>query len=59
MNPLYKQSETYENITRKLEMYKNDNNAFAFKTDTLGSSYSHSLLILAKLTRSKNQVVHE
>ena len=32
------------------------NLAFACKTETLGSLYSHALLIL---TKSKNQVVHE
>ena len=32
------------------------NLAFACKTETLGSPYSHALLIL---TKSKNQVVHE
>ena len=32
--------------------------AFACKTETLGSLYSHALLILT-YTKSKNQVVHE
>ena len=35
------------------------NLAFACKTETLGSLYSHALLILTKLAKSKNQVVHE
>ena len=33
--------------------------AFACKTETLGSLYSHALLILTKSSKSKNQVVHE
>ena len=32
--------------------------AFACKTETLGSLYSHALLILTKWSKSKNQVVH-
>ena len=35
------------------------NLAFAFKTETLGSLYSHALLTLSKSSKSKNQVVHE
>ena len=35
------------------------NLAFACKTETLGSLYSHALLILTKSSKSKNQVVHE
>ena len=35
------------------------NLAFACKTETLGSLYSHVLLILMKSFKSKNQVVHE
>ena len=35
------------------------NLAFACKTKTLGSLYSHALLILTKSSKSKNQVVHE
>ena len=33
--------------------------AFTSKTETLGSSYSHVLLILTKSSESTNQVVHE
>ena len=33
--------------------------AFACKTDTLGSLYSHPVLILTETSKSKNQVVHE
>ena len=33
--------------------------AFACKTETLGSLYSHVLLILTKSSKSKNQVMHE
>ena len=32
---------------------------FAYKTETLGSLYSHALLILLKSSKSKYQVVHE
>ena len=32
---------------------------FACKTETLGSLYSHALLILSKSSKSKNQVVHK
>ena len=32
---------------------------FAYKAETLGSLYSNALLILAELSKSKNQVVHE
>ena len=32
---------------------------FACKTETLGSLYSHVLLILPKSSKFKNQVVHE
>ena len=32
---------------------------FACKTETLGSLYSHALLILTESSKSKNQVVHE
>ena len=32
---------------------------FACKTETLGSLYSHALLILLKSSKSKHQVVHE
>ena len=35
------------------------NLAFACKAETLGSSYSHALLILTESSKSKNQVVHE
>ena len=35
------------------------NLAFACKTDTLSSLYSHALLILTKSSKSKHQVVHE
>ena len=35
------------------------NLAFACKTKTLGSLYSHALLIPSKSSKSKNQVVHE
>ena len=35
------------------------NLAFACKTETLGSLYSHALLILTYISESKNQVVHE
>ena len=35
------------------------NLAFAYKTETLGSLFSHTLLILTKSSKSKNQVVHE
>ena len=35
------------------------NLAFACKTDTLGSLYSHALSILTKLSKFKNQVVNE
>ena len=35
------------------------NLAFACKTDTLSSLYSHVLLILTKSSKSKHQVVHE
>ena len=33
--------------------------AFAYKFKTLGSLYSHALLISTKSSKSKNQVVHE
>ena len=33
--------------------------AFACNSETLGSLYSHALLILTKSSKSKNQVVHE
>ena len=33
--------------------------AFACKTETLSSLYSHALLILTKSSKSKHQVVHE
>ena len=32
---------------------------FACKTETLGSLYSHALLILTRSSKSKHQVVHE
>ena len=32
---------------------------FACKTETLGSLYSHALLILTESSKSKNQVLHE
>ena len=32
---------------------------YACKTETLGSLYSHALLILLKSSKSKHQVVHE
>ena len=35
------------------------NLTFACKTETLGSLYSHALLILTKWCKSKNQVMHE
>ena len=35
------------------------NLAFACKTETLSSLYSHALLILTKSSKSKDQVVHE
>ena len=35
------------------------NLTFACKIKTLGSLYSHALLILTELSKSKNQVVHE
>ena len=35
------------------------NLTFACNTKTLGSLYSHALLILAESTKSKNKVVHE
>ena len=35
------------------------NLTFACKTETLGSLYSHALLILTKSSKSKHQVVHE
>ena len=35
------------------------NLTFAYKTETLGSLYSHALLILTKSSKSKHQVVHE
>ena len=35
------------------------NFAFACKTETLSSLYSHALLILTKSSKSKHQVVHE
>ena len=35
------------------------NLTFACKTETLGSLYSHALLIKTKSSKSKNQVVHE
>ena len=35
------------------------NLAFNCKSDTLGSLFSHALLILTKSSKSKNQVVHE
>ena len=35
------------------------NLAFVCKTETLSSLYSHALLILTKLSKSKHQVVHE
>ena len=35
------------------------NLAFACKTETLGSLYSHALLIPLKSSKSKYQVVHE
>ena len=35
------------------------NLAFACKTETLSSLYSHALLILTKLSKSKHKVVHE
>ena len=34
------------------------NLAFACKTETLGSLYGHTPLILTKSSKSKNQVVH-
>ena len=33
--------------------------AFACKTETFGSLYSHAILILLKSSKSKYQVVHE
>ena len=33
--------------------------AFAYKTETLGSLYSHTLLILLKSSKLKHQLVHE
>ena len=33
--------------------------SFAYKTETLGSLYSHALLILLKSSKSKHHVVHE
>ena len=36
-----------------------DNLTFSCKTETLGSLYSHALLILTKSSKSKNQVMHE
>ena len=36
-----------------------DNLAFSGKIETLGSLYSHALLILTKSFKSKNQVIHE
>ena len=35
------------------------NLAFTCETETLGSLYSHALLILTKSSKSKNQVMHE
>ena len=35
------------------------NLAFACKTETLSSLYSHTLLILTKSSQSKHQVVHD
>ena len=35
------------------------NLAFACKTETLSSLYSHALLILTKSSKSKHQLVHE
>ena len=35
------------------------NLAFACKTETLSSLYSHALLILTKSSKSKHQVLHE
>ena len=35
------------------------NLTFACNTETLGSLYSHALLILTESSKSKNQVVHE
>ena len=35
------------------------NLAFAYKTETLSSLYSHALLILTKSSKSRHQVVHE
>ena len=35
------------------------NLAFTCKNETLGSLYSHALLILTKSSKSKNQVMHE
>ena len=35
------------------------NLAFAYKTETLSSLYSHALLILAKSSKFKHQVVYE
>ena len=35
------------------------NLTYAYKTETLGSLYSHALLILLKSSKSKHQVVHE
>ena len=35
------------------------NMVFTCKTETLGSLYNHALLILAKSSNSKYQVVHE
>ena len=37
----------------------NTNLTFACKTESLGSLYSHALLILLKSSKSKHQVVHE
>ena len=35
------------------------NLTFACKTETLGSSYNHALLILTESSKSKHQAVHE
>ena len=47
-------------ISRPLQHYPFWTNlVFACKTETLGSLYSHVLIIIAKSSKSKNQVVHE
>ena len=42
-----------------LETRSDTNLTFAYKTETLGSLYSHALLIPTKSSKSKHQVVHE